>query len=319
MKKMTDKLKTRLKIVGATLSAIFSLSSVFTATLAWFAFGESANVTGSSFSVVVAGSGFDLGDINLYKFNYSQRTVGTGHTAVTIIDYLTPYTGNVGKYLFNETEHQFGETVESVWKPVTVMNAFDPIDLIVQNHSLIDLNCNAIYEVTVSSSSLTNCYLTVDSFRLTDKTKQNSEIFLTDCVDFDVYTEADLADGISGHFPSGDEYYPSYYARLGRELTDEEEVFYKIAYLSSLTKQQLSTNDHAHFYGTTPKPETIEVTKNRQSIFTGPNAVKNMKIYINVNYSVSELNKYASSIYQNNIPAVFDYAFDIKITREALV
>lgn len=307
-----------LKIIAGTTITVFSLFSCVIAAVAWFAFAKQAKAQGETFRVVANGNGYDIGDINLYKFNYGERTVGSGENEFTMIDYLTPYTGNVGKYLYDKNRHQFGETVESVWEPVTVMNIFDPIDLIIQSHELIDLNCNAIYEVTLSSTAFTNCYFGLDAYRLTEKTKLASEIFLSECVDFDVYTEADLADGPSGHFPNGNEYYPSYYSRLDHELTDEETIFYKIAYLSSLTKQELSTNDHAHFYGQQEMPETIPVTRNRPITFQGENERKELKVYINVNYAVSELNKYATSIYSRNIHAVFDYAFEFKVSQGVL-
>lgn len=307
-----------LKIIAGTTVTVFSLFSCVIAAVAWFAFAKQARADGETFKVVANGSGYDIGDINLYKFNYSEETIGTGDNAFTVVNYLTPYTGNVGKYLFDRERHQFGEEVNSVWEPVTVMNIYDPIDLIVQRHELIDLNCNAIYEVTVTSSAFTDCYLTLDAIHLEDKTKNNNEIFLSDCVDFDVYTEADLADGANGYFPNGDEYYPSYYSRIPHALTAEEITYYKIAYLSSLTPQELSTNTHAHFYGSNPKPESVNVTRNRELSFHGENEVKSLKLYINVNYAVSELNKYVTSIYQSNIHAVFDYAFEIKVSQGAL-
>ena len=51
MKSMRRKISTRLKIVGATLTAIFSLFSVFTATYAWFAANASVTATGAQIRV----------------------------------------------------------------------------------------------------------------------------------------------------------------------------------------------------------------------------------------------------------------------------
>ena len=306
------------KIIAASAVTVFSLFSCVIAAVAWFSFAKRAQAQGETFKVRANGNGYDIGDINLYKFNYSEETIGTGENAFTVINYLTPYTGNVGKYLYDGERHQFGKEVDSTWNAVTVMNIFDPIDLIVQRHELIDLNCNAIYEISVSSSAFTNCYLSLEALLLEEKTKLNDEIFLSDCVDFDVYTEQDLADGVNGNFPNGDEYYPSYYSCIPHSLTDEEIVYYKIAYLSSLTKQELSINDHAHFYGNQTKPESISVTRNRPLLFQGENEVKTLKLYINVNYAVSELNKYTTSIYSRNIHAVFDYAFELNISAGVL-
>ena len=51
MKTTRRKISTRLKIVGATLTTIFSLFSVFTATYAWFASNASATATGAQIKV----------------------------------------------------------------------------------------------------------------------------------------------------------------------------------------------------------------------------------------------------------------------------
>ena len=52
-KQVSKKLRTRLKIVGATLTAIFSLFSVFAATAAWFSSNTAVSVTGSTIRVEV--------------------------------------------------------------------------------------------------------------------------------------------------------------------------------------------------------------------------------------------------------------------------
>ena len=51
MEKRRKKLSTRLKIVGATLTSIFSLFSVFSATYAWFATNNTVAASGMSISV----------------------------------------------------------------------------------------------------------------------------------------------------------------------------------------------------------------------------------------------------------------------------
>ena len=51
MKTTRRKISNRIKIVGATLTAIFSLFSVFTATYAWFATNQSASATGMQIKV----------------------------------------------------------------------------------------------------------------------------------------------------------------------------------------------------------------------------------------------------------------------------
>lgn len=313
-----------LKIVAASAVSLFSLASVVIATIAWFSFASRAQANGETFKVITNGSGYELGDVYLHKFNYEEKRVGN----VTMIEYLTPETGEVKRYLYDkETYNQFGETVQDTWVPVSTMNVYDPIEFIIHsNASLRDLNCNAIYEINVLSDSLTNCYLSVDALRLTEKTKTDEQIFLTDCVDFDVYVEEDLVDKIdentwnSNLYTNGGEplYYPSYSNKLNRSLTDLEKIYYKISYLSSLTKQQFSSNDHAHFYvNQGEKQSTIPVTANRATAFSGQNAPRSMKIYVNVNYAISQLQKYATQIYNGNIHAIFDFAFSFKIVERA--
>ncbi|MBP5574811.1 MAG: hypothetical protein J6X50_03615 [Bacilli bacterium] len=98
------KTKTRLKIVVATLTTVFSLFSAFSATIAWFAANSTAEATGMQIAVTSGGS-CDLDDIKLIKFDYGMSTIGE----VTSIDYLNPETGEVSLYDYNYDYHSFGE------------------------------------------------------------------------------------------------------------------------------------------------------------------------------------------------------------------
>lgn len=61
MKKISSKVKTRFKIIAAIVSAIFSLASVFTTTLAWFSSNKSVSATGATITVKsINGIQFDL-------------------------------------------------------------------------------------------------------------------------------------------------------------------------------------------------------------------------------------------------------------------
>ena len=59
---MNSKMKTRLKIIGATATAVFSLASVFTGTYAWFASQNSVTATGMQISVAAP----DTIDFDMY-------------------------------------------------------------------------------------------------------------------------------------------------------------------------------------------------------------------------------------------------------------
>ena len=205
-------MRTRLKIAGATATAVFSLATVFTATYAWFA--TNGNVTASVNKIVLVSSeSAKLKELKLVKFDYALDVLG--------YDYLNPTRGSVGEYQYNESENSFGDYalhtgtgsgkyiydneegkyIESAtgthdWVRVQTMNKYDPVEKIVRGGDLNSLNCNAIYEVTITgiySESLLSLMLT----KLTDESHTpnygNNEISLSDYIDFDVYFDADLA------------------------------------------------------------------------------------------------------------------------------
>ena len=299
--------KTRIIAIAAV--TFFSLCANVLATVAWFTSNRSAQNENDYFAVKENDNAC-IESVYLYKFNYHETTYGSGNDAFTVIDYLTPETGEVKKYAFDEDEQEFGEIIDGIFNPVTVMNIYDPIEKVIKQNSfnLLDLNCNAVYEINFSSSSLSSTYVDIFANWLSSKTKNSDEIFLTDCVDFDSYLVSELADSnpnFSTIDPETSEtinkmYYPSYIGK-NETLTDEEDVYYKISYLSSLN------NTHLHFYGNVSKPERISLVNNNPRAVTFDNNGK-LKLFVNVNYAPSELEKYQKDIYESNIKAVYDYS-----------
>ncbi len=299
MSKMNSKTK---KIIAATSVTIFSLLTLTLGAFAWFASSLSHIQNDIDFQVTSLGD-CSLADIELYKFIYPVNAV-TGD-----YDYLDPEHGHVNKYEFNDTYEHFGyydDVAQTHWVNVTEMNIYDPIQLIISTGTLRDLHCNAIYEIALHSSSFRNATVDVSSLLRTDKIPGQHEILLSDCVDFDLYSAVDLSDTNPLFYDSETGQYNKYYPSYKNVLTDNEKVFHKIAYLSSLEAS------HPHFYGTNPKASSINIA--HRSLTFDNNG--DLLIYINANYAPSELEQYMKDIYSNNIRAIYDFSFEILCIKE---
>ena len=282
-----------MKILGATVTTVFTLASLFTATAAWFASNDSVEATGMIIEAVNDYVNIDC--LTLCKFNYAVDP-GTG-----FIDYYSPENGTVDSYTFvsGEGHNRFEDENGNP----QIMNVFDPVSIEI-GEELRNLYCNSIYEVTINSP-LTSAELRVFAKHLTEKTKSRNDIFLTDCLDFDVFTKEQL-DAITT-----DVYYPSYIDEGDRgnySFSGYDEIYYKVSYLSSLK------SSHANFYKTNPKPDQIAIhdPDNPQTV----NFVNSeTKFYINVNYAPKQLEKYSNQLINGNINAIFDYVFLIDMSN----
>jgi len=302
MKKPGANLKT---IVASLAVIVFALFSSFAGTYAWFMSVTNRDMEASAFSII----GFDaqIDDISLYKFDY-EKIQGT-----TLVNYLAPERGSVNNYPWVEDRNKFGVLNGNVFTPVEVMNVYDPASILIHASDLKGLNCNAIYKITVSTSSPVSA-IKAFAEHLTEKEKQEDELFLTDMLNFDLFLEEDLETGTGESEPPNplDEvdangkllYYPSYKSKVA-VLTEEESIYYKISYLSSLKQT------HAHFYGGNQKPARIQINDPSRELALDENGQAN--IYVNVNYEPTRLSSYATRLGDTNIKAVFDYALALTL------
>lgn len=194
MKMFGKKISTRLKIVAATATVIFTLATVFTSTIAWFSTKTSVNVSGGRFTVRGTPD-CAIDSISLYKFDYAKMVFGSGQSALISFDYLSPASGNVNRYDYDSNDQAFYDESSN---QVSEMNVYDPIEKVIQqdNFNLADLNCNVVYEITFVSNSFksqTKSLKLISS--LIEKSKDDeNDIFLSDCVDFD-YFDANKLNG----------------------------------------------------------------------------------------------------------------------------
>ena len=288
MKNWSKSTRRRLKIASAVTATVISFGSLVSATAAWFYTNRSVSADG----MIVSGKndGIVIESIKLCKFNYP---IVDGESL-----YLKPEDGTVNVYDYvSGVGHERFE--DSNGNPQT-MNLFDPV-LVELGTDLRDLYCNAVYIVEISSGSLT-AGLEVFADLLCKSKNSDSDFFMSDCVDFDIYTESDLA------AVTGKAYYPSHIDDVEHTtLTGYDELFYKIAYLSS-------NDTHANFYNTNPKPSSIAIHDD-QHLKTLNFVNDRATFYINVNYAPSELEKYAANLAVENRVGINDYAFSVDLVR----
>ena len=184
---LKKKISSRLQIVVATATVIFTLATVFTSTIAWFTTKTSVNVDGGRFTVRGTPD-CSIDSIRLYKFDYAKMIFGVGPSALASYDYLSPANGNVNRYDYDSNDQAFYDESDN---EVSEMNVYDPIEKVIQQESfnLTNLNCNVVYEITFFSNSFKGQTKSLNLISsLLEKNKINdTDIFLSDCVDFDFF------------------------------------------------------------------------------------------------------------------------------------
>ena len=181
------------KIISATATVMFSLSSLFAGTLAWYSSNASVSVSGAM--VNVATSNYALESVDLYKFNYAKDIIDENNSL-----FLNPEKGGVGRYFYEIENDHFIDHEENV---TSKMNLYDPLERIISGDSfnLTQFNCNVVYEIVISTpANISSANFDVSSFlKVAREERDNNLFYLSDYVDFDVFTLDDIADEINGN------------------------------------------------------------------------------------------------------------------------
>ena len=280
-----------------------------------------------------------------YGFNATFRGLeSTGQNACTVIndcykttvrtddgdkDYLYVLDSVSPRHFYNAGEYKNVATPATgspIWVKVDMMNLYDPAEMIIYE-DISRLNCNAIYELEIGLNNMGSVTFDLDAIRKgPEQDLGDKEILLSSCVDFDVFTLDELDDDykIRNNYVYGEQttiegvtkrtgYYPSYKKTTVGEtqtvtsfLTNEdEEIYYKISHLSAHYRSE----SHSNFYSLENQNATecrIETAKR----VTGEG--QTVKIYVNVNYADSQLEKYSKDIGISNIKAKYDFMFKFK-------
>ena len=291
--------KTTTKIIAAMSVTIFSIFAFVVGTFAWFSGLMKYESNEEDFEVTLLGD-CQLEDVALYKFIYPPSLIGTGY------DYLAPERGNVMRFTYNFTEGSFGyykDVDQTEWVAIDIMNVYDPLERVIDpTKELRTMNCNVIYELHLYSPSLANASLTSSVFINENRTKEDSQIYLSTCTDYDLFLPTELADDNPSFYDSTNDDYKAYYPSYKKhnvELTDLEKTYHKISLLSDLL------TSHPHFYGSDDNPIPL-----RNTNVTFDDEGK-LVVFVNVNYAPSELAQYQKDIYFHNITAVMDIYFQL--------
>lgn len=274
----------------STTLLVLSLTAFFTGSFAWFANNSTAEVSGMHFTV--ESESISISSVTLYKFDYPIVN--------DEIDYLAPQNGEVNTYSYYDTPERraFGEVVhndqtgEDEWVPVSTMNLYDPLNGYITQRGLWGLNSNAIFKIVIhAEEGQGQATINFHASVISGLPKQENDIWLSDCVDFDLYLPGDL----EGEFPA--DYYPTYY--LDEAPSEEPDLtYYKISYLSKMEQS------HSHFYTQSEKETAISLGTENLTFVDG-----SATVYVNVNYAPSQLSRFENIITpEERIRAVYDYS-----------
>ncbi len=235
----------------------------------------------------------ELIGLNVYKFVYPSVSIGEDDSYV---DYLSPQNGEVHKYTYNEEQAKFGVFENDVFEERDAkMNVYDPVDYLINHSPLLSMNTNIIYECKIKFTG-GSAKLKVDTM-LRAVGLHEKEIKASSCLDFNIFLEGDLTSELledNGH----KHYYPSY-MQQSKVMTEDETVYHKLSYLSSL-----ESTTHMNFFS----DDSIE----EFTLYNGDCDVDEdmvTTVYINVNYNMQVLASFVDTVRLENLAVVDDYIF----------
>ena len=311
--------KTTMKIVSATAVVIFTLFATVFATFAWFSAALIGKTDSDEFEVVRVTSGAGIESINLIKFEYPINN--TTHK----YDYSRGQDGQVKKFVLTD-----GSFIDENDHVTSVLTTYDPAEKIVlgESYSLFNSNCQAFYEITFTSEKFGNFILNASAVWNSDAEKEKDrDIFLSDCVDFCIFTVSDISNAIGINTDTNKPYYyPTYIDFDPDDLIDYdpvapapisdmntlENLYYRLSYQASVkTQSQL-----AHFYPTqSQQAKSINATIATDIPVTFTEVNNTYTVYVGVNYAPSELEQYYKDIYLSDINAIYDYTLSFSFTE----
>lgn len=298
-----------LKIVAATTVVIFTLFTTVFATFAWFSAALVNKMDTDDYEVCRISSGSSIQEVNLIKFEYPINA------STNTRDYTRGKDGEVRKYTLVD-----GVFTDQLGNTTTVLTTYDPAEKIVlgESYSLFNSNCQAFYEITLTTENLGTYTLSADAAVNLGATKENpKDIFLSDCVDFTFFTVSDINNAI-GINPNTEKpyFYPTYidYNSVdpSGDMNELENIYYRLAYQAT----SKDPSELAHFYPVEENESKVNetnVSNGTTVTFTELNPT--YKLYIGVNYAPSELSQYYKDIYLSDINAIYDYTISFSLTE----
>lgn len=279
------------KVACSFFVLLASAAALATSTFAWFASNKSASVSGATFAVATTDSN-ELVGLNVYKFVYPTITIRDE----SYIDYLSPQNGAVNKYTYNSEQSKFGVFEDGVFSERDAnMNIYDPVDYLINHSTLLSMNTNIIYECRIKFSG-GDPRLKVDTM-IRDVTLKAKEIKASACLDFNIFFESDLEsplleeNGIKNYYPS--------YMDQSYEMEEDEEIYHKLSYLSSL-----DSTVHKNFFSDDSVNEF-----NLYNDLVNVDDDMTTTVYINVNYNMEELSSFVNAVRLENLKVIDDYIF----------